>query len=77
MQAPQRPAPQPNLVPVSWRPSRITHKSGVVGGASLDAAFPFIVKIVAISLPPSAFLAYLPSCRFSRDLMRAEAAFGS
>src|SRR5436190_17664333 len=48
MQAPQRPAPQPNLVPVSLSPSRITHSNGVAGGASVDAAFPFTVKLVAI-----------------------------
>ena len=29
MQAPHRPVPQPNLVPVSLRPSRSTHSSGV------------------------------------------------
>src|SRR5689334_17293952 len=49
MQAPHNPVPQPNLVPVSFRPSRITHNSGVVGGASVDAALPFTVKLVAIA----------------------------
>ena len=49
MQAPHRPVPQPNLVPVSLRPSRITHNSGVSGGASVDAALPFTVKFVAIA----------------------------
>jgi len=48
MQAPHKPVPQPNLVPVSLRSSRITHNSGVVGGASLDAALPFTVKLMAI-----------------------------
>src|SRR5262249_24413194 len=46
MQAPHRPVPQPNLVPVSLRPSRITRNNGVAGGASVDAALPFTVKLV-------------------------------
>src|SRR5437667_10377408 len=54
MQAPHRPVPQPNLVPVSFNPSRITHNNGVAGGASVDTARPFTVKLVAIlsSLSP-------------------------
>src|SRR5262245_20224533 len=32
------PVPQPNLVPVNFSPSRITHINGVAGGASVDAA---------------------------------------
>src|SRR5215211_4608562 len=48
MQAPHRPVPQPNLVPVSLRSSRITHNNGVVGGALLDAALPFTVKLMAM-----------------------------
>src|SRR5215468_934118 len=48
MQAPHRPVPQPNLVPVSLRPSRITHNNGVCGGASVVAAWPFTVKLVAM-----------------------------
>ena len=40
MQAPHRPVPQPNLVPVSLSSSRITHNSGVSGGASECAALP-------------------------------------
>jgi hypothetical protein len=48
MQAPHRPVPQPNLVPVSFSPSRITHNTGVAGGASVDAALPFTVKVVVI-----------------------------
>src|SRR5262249_26822771 len=47
-QAPHRPVPQPNLVPVSFSPSRITHNTGVAGGASVDAALPFTVKVVLI-----------------------------
>src|SRR5215510_16145604 len=46
MHAPHRPVPQPNLVPVSLRPSRITHNNGVAGGASVDAALLFTVKLV-------------------------------
>src|SRR5262245_34627451 len=48
MQAPHRPAPHPNLVPVSLRLSRSTHSSGVSLGASLEAGFPFTVNAVAI-----------------------------
>src|SRR5215475_833869 len=48
MQAPHRPVPQPNLVPVSLKSSRITHNNGVVGGASVDAALPFTVKLMAM-----------------------------
>jgi hypothetical protein len=33
---------------VSFSPSRITHNSGVAGGASVDAALPFTVKVVVI-----------------------------
>src|SRR5262245_37647225 len=52
IQAPHRPVPQPNLVPVSLRSSRITHNNGVVGGALLDAALPFTVKLMAmVALP--------------------------
>jgi hypothetical protein len=38
---------------VSFSPSRITHNNGVAGGASVDAALPFTVKVVVIvfSLP--------------------------
>src|SRR5437588_11709436 len=52
MQAPHRPAPQPNLVPVSLRPSRMIHNSGVSGGASVEAALPFTVKLVAMCFLP-------------------------
>ncbi len=45
MQAPHRPVPQPNLVPVSLSSSRITHNSGVWGGASDCAALPLILKL--------------------------------
>src|SRR3954451_11525143 len=49
MQAPHSPVPQPNLVPVSLRSSRITHNSGVAAGASVAAGLPFTVKFVAIA----------------------------
>src|SRR5882724_10127138 len=53
MQAPHNPVPQPNLVPVSFRPSRTTQSSGVSGGASTDTALPFTVKFVAIVFLPA------------------------
>src|SRR5712664_3321981 len=49
MQAPQSPVPQPNLVPVSLSSSRITHSSGVLGGASECAALPLTLKSNAIA----------------------------
>ena len=52
MQAPQRPAPQPNFVPVSFRSSRITQSSGVCGGKSDEAGLAFTVKLMAIDAPP-------------------------
>src|SRR5262245_44523945 len=48
MQAPHKPAPQPNFVPVSFNPSRITHSNGVSGGASVVAGCPFTTKFVDI-----------------------------
>src|ERR1700730_5726640 len=48
MQAPHKPAPQPNFVPVSFNPSRITHSNGVSSGASLVAGRPFTTKFVDI-----------------------------
>jgi hypothetical protein len=33
---------------VSFKPSRITHRSGVSGGASVAAALPFTKKLVVI-----------------------------
>src|SRR4249920_2215572 len=49
MQAPHKPAPQPNFVPVSLNPSRITHSNGVSGGASVVAGWPFTTKFVDIA----------------------------
>src|SRR5215831_11951815 len=86
MHAPHRPVPQPNLVPVSLRSSRITHNNGVVGGASLDAALPFTVKLMAMvflleNKPPRevanrtvrpSLLAFLPASTYvSAALTRA------
>jgi hypothetical protein len=53
VQAPHSPVPQPNFVPVSFSCSRITHKSGVAGGASVDAGRPFTTKFVAIVFLPA------------------------
>src|SRR5882757_1618708 len=50
VQAPQRPAPQPNFVPVICNCSRMTHSSGVSLAASTDIFRPLIVRL-GISLP--------------------------
>ena len=47
VQAPHRPEPQPNLVPVSFRCSRTTHSSGVSGSASTVTALLLIVNATA------------------------------
>src|SRR5262245_11565083 len=69
IQAPHRPVPQPNLVPVSFNPSRITHNNGVAGGASVDAARPFTLKLVAIlsSLSPRELRAVMNAFRCERS----------
>src|SRR5215217_450141 len=48
VQAPHRPDPQPYLVPVSLRCSRITQSSGVAESSSTLAALPLIVKAIVI-----------------------------
>src|SRR5262249_10798454 len=48
MHAPHKPAPQPNFVPLSLAPSRITHRSAIVGGGSVDAVFPLTVNWIII-----------------------------
>src|SRR6476659_9041612 len=53
MQAPHSPAPQPNLVPVSFNSSRMTQSSGVSGSASDETDLALTVKRVAIGEPPS------------------------
>src|SRR4051794_8568469 len=50
VQAPHRPAPQPNLVPVICNCSRITHSNGVSPAASTDMFRPLILRL-GISLP--------------------------
>src|SRR5256885_14356272 len=52
VQAPHRPDPHPNLVPVSFRCSRTTHSSGVSGSTSTLAAFPLIVNPTGMSPSP-------------------------
>jgi hypothetical protein len=44
VQAPQRPAPQPYLVPVKPTWSRIAHRSGVFGSASTETCRLFKVN---------------------------------
>src|SRR5262245_10527991 len=51
VQAPHRPDPQPNLVPVSFNCSRTTQSKGVSGSASTLAGLPFIVNAVAAMNP--------------------------
>src|SRR5215213_8532590 len=45
VQAPQRPAPQPNFVPVICNCSRMTHSSGVSLDASTDILRPLIFRL--------------------------------
>src|SRR5215813_8149550 len=49
--APHWAAPHPNLVPVSWRCSRITHRSGVSGSTSTVWGFPLISSFTTICPP--------------------------
>src|SRR5882762_6987148 len=51
MQAPHWPAPQPNLVPVSFSSSRSTHSRRVLSGALTLTGLPLTVKLIAISTP--------------------------
>src|ERR1700751_5465949 len=50
VQAPHRPAPQPNLVPVICNCSRMTHSSGVSLAASTDIFRPLMLRL-GISTP--------------------------
>src|SRR5215510_930747 len=53
VQAPHRPEPHPNLVPVSLRCSRTTQSSGVLGAASTLTALLLTVNATAgMALPP-------------------------
>src|SRR5205807_8127812 len=56
VQAPHRPDPQPNLVPVNFRCSRTTQSSGVSGSTSTLAALPLIVNPTGISPSPMVLL---------------------
>jgi hypothetical protein len=47
VQAPHRPEPQPNFVPVSFNCSRTTQSKGVSGSASTLDVLPLIVNVVA------------------------------
>src|SRR3954466_11472801 len=51
VQAPQRPAPQPNLVPVICSCSRMTQSSGVSLAASTDIFRPLIFRFGIFALP--------------------------
>src|SRR5436305_7621583 len=50
VQAPHRPAPQPNFVPVICNCSRMAHSSGVSGAASTDIFRPLTLRL-GMSLP--------------------------
>src|SRR6202021_4083927 len=54
VQAPQRPAPQPNLVPVICNCSRMAHSSGESFAASTDIFRPLILRVVIVSSPAGA-----------------------
>src|ERR1019366_2622827 len=52
VQAPHRPAPQPNFVPVICNCSRMTQSSGVSLAASTDIFRPLILRLgIALPLP--------------------------
>src|SRR5262245_24303036 len=51
VQAPQRPMPQPNLVPVRPRVSRRTHNNGICDATSTLCCRPLTVKLIAAKLP--------------------------
>src|SRR5258707_1368705 len=48
VQAPQSAMPQPNFVPVIFRVSRRTQRSGMSGLTSTDWGLPFRVKVMAM-----------------------------
>src|SRR5271157_3268385 len=49
VQAPHSATPQPNFVPVIFSVSRSTHSRGIWGSTLTVVAFPFSVKVTAIS----------------------------
>src|SRR5262249_22008685 len=54
VQAPHKPAPQPNFVPVICKCSRMTHNRGVSFGTSTEWSCPFTFRVTI--LPPMAVL---------------------
>src|SRR3954467_5199529 len=58
VQAPQRPAPQPNFVPVICNCSRMTQSNGVSAAASTDVERPLIVRLGMFASPPVHDAAY-------------------
>src|SRR5262247_1548487 len=48
---PQTDMPQPYLVPLRLRMSRITHRSGMSAGASTVVAWPFTVSLMGMAGP--------------------------
>src|SRR5690349_613868 len=59
VQAPQRPAPQPNFVPVLSSVSRRTQRSGMSGLTSTVWDFPLRINVVAIGPPVGRPLSYI------------------
>src|SRR6185369_9157002 len=66
VQAPQRPEPQPNLVPVSLRCSRTTQSNGVLASTSTLCVVPLTVNATAIAYPPLAVVDARRSPRAAR-----------
>src|SRR5256885_1584333 len=53
VQAPQSPAPQPNLVPVLSNVSRSTQSSGISALTFTVSGFPLSVKVTDMGTPPN------------------------
>src|SRR5690348_14427537 len=66
VQAPQRPAPQPNLVPVICKCSRMTQSKGVSSAASTCLAWPLMVS-VSMFPPWLTLVRYQANARISSD----------
>ena len=49
VQEPHRPAPQPNLVPIMPRLSRMTQSRGVLGSTSTLWALPLTLRLIMLS----------------------------
>jgi hypothetical protein len=59
VQAPQRAIPQPNFVPVIFRTSRSTQRSGISGLTSVSVwDFPFNMKVMAMGSSSSRWISY-------------------